>query len=345
MSGFGYSLTDEAFAALFSTYGKVVSCKVLIDIPTGKSKGCGLMRMENKKGADAAIAGLHNTTLPGQVTSLTVKYADTPEEKSRRRARQLMQNRFNPLARPGAPMPFPMMGAPALAFPNVAVPGAGMPGGYPSYPAAPAAAAGGAATGAYPASYQQLQAMQEAAAYSTVPGQFTLYVGGLAQGIDEGAIYKMFSPYGAVAGVKVVMDPTQPTMHKGFCFVNFFRYEEACQAIYALNNQQFGEKRLQVSFKTAPKAKGMQGMMRMPGAATGGYSGPGMGGAPAAAAAYPSYPAGGAGGYAATTPGAVYPGSGYSGTPAAGAAGTQAYGGSAASSAAYQQYPYGGSYQ
>lgn len=73
VSGFGSALTDETFAQLFSSYGRVVSCKVLIDIPTGKSKGCGLIRMENKRAADAAIAGLNGTTLQGQVTSLTVK--------------------------------------------------------------------------------------------------------------------------------------------------------------------------------------------------------------------------------------------------------------------------------
>jgi hypothetical protein len=118
-----------------------------------------------------------------------------------------------------------------------------------------------------------------------------------------------------------------------------FRYEEACQAIYALSNQQFGEKRLQVSFKTAPKSKtGMPGMggPRAPGAATGGYTGP------AAGAAYGAGYQQAAAGYAA---------SGYPQQQqqqyAAQAAGT-GYGGNAAATtaaASYQQYPYGGSYQ
>jgi hypothetical protein len=85
VSGFGYGLVDETFAALFTPYGKVVSCKVLIDIPTGKSKGCGLIRLENKKAAEAAMTALNGTTLPGQVTTLTVKVC-TPFPFSPRRA-------------------------------------------------------------------------------------------------------------------------------------------------------------------------------------------------------------------------------------------------------------------
>ena len=140
----------------------------------------------------------------------------------------------------------------------------------------------------------------------------------------------MFSPYGAVAGIKIVMDAMQPTMHRGFAFVNFFRYEEACTAIYSLNTQQFGDKRLQVSFKTAPKTKGPMGAMaaRTPGAATGGYTGP------AAAGSYASYqPAQ----YAAAASGYAQPYTQGSST----ATTAQPYG----TNAQYQQYPYGGSYQ
>lgn len=358
VSGFGQALNDESFNALLSTYGRVVSCKVLLDIPSGKSKGCGLIRLDNRKAAEAAIAALHNSTLPGQSTPLTVKFADTAEEKTRRRARQLVQQRFNPMARPPhTPLPYPMMPGAALATPPMAFPSVPMPHyggaptpagayGQPGYPtaggAAGAAAHAGAphaAAGAYgQPSFQQMQAMQEAAANSTVPGQFTLYVGGLPQGVDEGTIYKMFSPYGAVANVKIVMDQQNPTFHKGFCFVNFIRYEEANNAIYALNGQAFGDKRLAVSFKAAPKSRAGGGgggggggatvggpgaglLARPPGAASGGYTGPAM-----AATPYASYPPG-------------YPAASGVTAPAAAAAPT------AYSAAAYQHYPYGGSYQ
>jgi RNA recognition motif-containing protein len=104
-------------------------------------------------------------------------------------------------------------------------------GAYQSYPAAAAAAAGAAGGYQQQQSFQQLQAMQDAAAHATVQGQFTLYVGGLPQGVDEGSLYKMFSPYGAVAGVKVVMDQQNPTMNRGFAFVNFVRSSTASRSL------------------------------------------------------------------------------------------------------------------
>lgn len=117
------------------------------------------------------------------------------------------------------PMPFPPTLPTTPVFPSVAVPPAAASSTYPSYPIATPNPAG---TG-YPIPFHQMQSMQEASAHSTVSGQWTLYVGGLPQGVDDGTLYKMFSPYGAVASVKVVMDPANPTANKGYAFVNFVR--------------------------------------------------------------------------------------------------------------------------
>jgi len=81
---------------------------------------------------------------------------------------------------------------------------------------------------------------------------FCLFVYNLPPESDEGYLYQLFGPYGAVANVKIARDQGS-TLCKGFGFVNMAKYDDAQAAIAALNGAQIGSKNLQVSFKSDKK--------------------------------------------------------------------------------------------
>lgn len=53
-----WKVTEDALKPLFEAYGEVVSCKIVIDQYTKKSKGFGFVEMGDADAADASIKGL-----------------------------------------------------------------------------------------------------------------------------------------------------------------------------------------------------------------------------------------------------------------------------------------------
>lgn len=86
-----------------------------------------------------------------------------------------------------------------------------------------------------------------------VPGNassgWCIFIYNLGQDADEGILWQMFGPFGAVTNVKVIRD-FNTNKCKGFGFVTMTNYEEASMAIASLNGYRLGDKILQVSFKT-----------------------------------------------------------------------------------------------
>uniref|UniRef100_A0A2I3GF99 ELAV-like protein n=1 Tax=Nomascus leucogenys TaxID=61853 RepID=A0A2I3GF99_NOMLE len=86
-----------------------------------------------------------------------------------------------------------------------------------------------------------------------VPGNassgWCIFIYNLGQDADEGILWQMFGPFGAVTNVKVIRD-FNTNKCKGFGFVTMTNYEEAAMAIASLNGYRLGDKILQVSFKT-----------------------------------------------------------------------------------------------
>uniref|UniRef100_A0A8D2DZX5 RRM domain-containing protein n=1 Tax=Sciurus vulgaris TaxID=55149 RepID=A0A8D2DZX5_SCIVU len=86
-----------------------------------------------------------------------------------------------------------------------------------------------------------------------VPGNassgWCIFIYNLGQDADEGILWQMFGPFGAVTNVKVIRD-FNTNKCKGFGFVTMTNYEEAAMAIASLNGYHLGDKILQVSFKT-----------------------------------------------------------------------------------------------
>ncbi|ERE76083.1 ELAV-like protein 1 [Cricetulus griseus] len=83
-----------------------------------------------------------------------------------------------------------------------------------------------------------------------VPGNassgWCIFIYNLGQDADEGILWQMFGPFGAVTNVKVIRD-FNTNKCKGFGFVTMTNYEEAAMAIASLNGYRLGDKILQLT--------------------------------------------------------------------------------------------------
>lgn len=59
------SVSEAELLALFTPYGKVETCDVVMDKVTGKSKGFGFVEMSNPREAIKAIKGLNTLRVKG----------------------------------------------------------------------------------------------------------------------------------------------------------------------------------------------------------------------------------------------------------------------------------------
>ncbi len=66
----------EEIAQLFSNYGEIKSCNIIMDKVTGLSKGFGFVEMLNENEANAAIKDLHNKNFGGK--KIRVKQVQSP---------------------------------------------------------------------------------------------------------------------------------------------------------------------------------------------------------------------------------------------------------------------------
>ena len=69
-------LDNAALEQMFAAYGPVVSCRVITDRDTGKSKGYGFISMDSAASAAAAIHGLDGYNLGGSSKPMSVKVAE-----------------------------------------------------------------------------------------------------------------------------------------------------------------------------------------------------------------------------------------------------------------------------
>jgi len=81
VGGLPYTVDGSQLEEMFSKIGKVVSCDVIIDRETGRSKGFGFVEMENDDEADQAIEKLNDTELEGR--KIVVNVARPREERPR----------------------------------------------------------------------------------------------------------------------------------------------------------------------------------------------------------------------------------------------------------------------
>lgn len=223
-----YSKAD--LETMFMNFGPIIETKILLDPSTGVSKGVGFVRFASKEMAQIAMDSLNGQVPLGADSAIVVRFSDTREDKLRKGKSPSPAFGFG-----GGRLRYnPMGAAPAVAanpYGDMAsqyvyqTPGA-MPQGIPD------------ATGGY--MYAQ-QAVAPALAYC-------LFVYNLPPDADEGLLYRLFGPFGAISDVKIMREPSTNRC-KGFGFVHYLKLEDAQQAIISMNGYQVGNKYLQVSFK------------------------------------------------------------------------------------------------
>jgi len=74
------SVTEQELQDLFSSYGAVISARIIKDKFTGQPRGFGFVEIEDNDAAQAAINGLNGTECKGQ--SLRVNEARPPQERT-----------------------------------------------------------------------------------------------------------------------------------------------------------------------------------------------------------------------------------------------------------------------
>ena len=74
------SVTEQELQELFSTYGAVISARIIKDKFTGQPRGFGFVEIEDNDAAQAAINGLNGTECKGQ--RLRINEARPPQERT-----------------------------------------------------------------------------------------------------------------------------------------------------------------------------------------------------------------------------------------------------------------------
>jgi len=77
-----YRMSDQDLEGVFGEFGQVISCKIINDRETGRSKGFAFVEMDNSDSGKAAIEELDGKEVEGR--SLKVNEAKPREPRPRR---------------------------------------------------------------------------------------------------------------------------------------------------------------------------------------------------------------------------------------------------------------------
>ncbi|KAJ3612832.1 hypothetical protein NHX12_019090 [Muraenolepis orangiensis] len=219
ISGLPRTMVQKDVEDMFTGYGHIINSRVLVDQATGLSRGVAFIRFDKRAEAENAIKDLNGQKPPGATEPITVKFAANPNQVKNAPfvSSQMYHNqsrRFNgPVHHQAQRFRFSPMSVDHMG--GVSVQGGGGGGG-----------GGGSSSG------------------------WCIFIYNLGQDADEGILWQMFGPFGAVTNVKVIRD-FNTNKCKGFGFVTMTNYEEAAMAISSLHGYRLGDKILQVSFKTS----------------------------------------------------------------------------------------------
>ncbi|XP_078526543.1 ELAV-like protein 1 isoform X2 [Lissotriton helveticus] len=216
ISGLPRTMTQKDVEDMFSQFGRIINSRVLVDQATGSSRGVAFIRFDKRGEAEEAISTYNGHKPPGASEPITVKFAANPNQnKNMALLSQLYQS---PARRFGGPVHHQ---AQRFRFSPMGV--------------------------------DHMSGISNV----NVPGStagWCIFIYNLGQDADEGILWQMFGPFGAVTNVKVIRD-FNTNKCKGFGFVTMTNYDEAAMAIASLNGYRLGEKILQVSFKTSKSHK------------------------------------------------------------------------------------------
>ncbi|KAK2572923.1 ELAV-like protein 3 [Acropora cervicornis] len=224
--------TSEDLRELFKPYGNIINSKVLTEPMSGSSKGVGFILYDLKTEAEAAIAAVNNTIPTGSSEIMYVRFADdnvtkvkpppeaTTPEIPQRPSFNLGQQQHHQGAI--GPMGQALINRRANRF-NPMFAGPQIPPPSSGFNQMPNSGANGAG--------------------------FTLFVYNIGASATQASVYKLFSPYGEVTKINVMWD-WEKGQCKGFCFVTMATWQQAQDAIRALNGYIYDQYPLQVKLKT-----------------------------------------------------------------------------------------------
>ena len=76
-----FKVTEESVRGLFAEIGEVVSCNLVTDTRTGKSKGFAFVTLASEEEAQKAIEALNGTLLLGRTLSVSEAHTQEPRER------------------------------------------------------------------------------------------------------------------------------------------------------------------------------------------------------------------------------------------------------------------------
>lgn len=79
VGGIPYTTTEDELREYFSQCGNIVSCSIIIDRATNRSKGFGFVEFETEEEAQKAVDTLNNTELGGR--NIIVNIARPKEDR------------------------------------------------------------------------------------------------------------------------------------------------------------------------------------------------------------------------------------------------------------------------
>ncbi|XP_064031429.1 ELAV-like protein 1 isoform X3 [Pogoniulus pusillus] len=250
ISGLPRSMTQKDVEDMFSRFGRIINSRVLVDQTTGLSRGVAFIRFDKRSEAEEAITNFNGHKPPGSSEPITVKFAANPNQN--KNVALLSQLCHSPARRFGGPvhhqaqrfrsaenqeLPPPCSWQRAARVPPLS--GLHITSGTPQF----------GNPWFSPMGVDHMSGLSGVNVPGNASSGWCIFIYNLGQDADEGILWQMFGPFGAVTNVKVIRD-FNTNKCKGFGFVTMTNYEEAAMAIASLNGYRLGDKILQVSFKT-----------------------------------------------------------------------------------------------
>ncbi|RLV88825.1 hypothetical protein DV515_00015243 [Chloebia gouldiae] len=252
ISGLPRSMTQKDVEDMFSRFGRIINSRVLVDQTTGLSRGVAFIRFDKRSEAEEAITNFNGHKPPGSSEPITVKFAANPNQN--KNVALLSQLCHSPARRFGGPVHHQAQRFSACLSAHVdqlLLPVADLLVGkelkilgFHSL-----AEVGVEQLRFSPMGVDHMSGLSGVNVPGNASSGWCIFIYNLGQDADEGILWQMFGPFGAVTNVKVIRD-FNTNKCKGFGFVTMTNYEEAAMAIASLNGYRLGDKILQVSFKT-----------------------------------------------------------------------------------------------
>ncbi|KAM9254831.1 ELAV-like protein 1 isoform 3-T4 [Cariama cristata] len=236
ISGLPRSMTQKDVEDMFSRFGRIINSRVLVDQTTGLSRGVAFIRFDKRSEAEEAITNFNGHKPPGSSEPITVKFAANPNQN--KNVALLSQLCHSPARRFGGPVHHQAQRfRPSVQDKHRDLSDQLNCSRSPLY------------SSFSPMGVDHMSGLSGVNVPGNASSGWCIFIYNLGQDADEGILWQMFGPFGAVTNVKVIRD-FNTNKCKGFGFVTMTNYEEAAMAIASLNGYRLGDKILQVSFKT-----------------------------------------------------------------------------------------------